>query len=854
MKVTLKWLSEYVDIDMTAGELADLLTMTGTKVEDVEEIGGGLSGIIAARIDEIGRIPGSEGLFAAKVDTGSGQAVVVTAATNLKAGDLVPLALPGAVIAGGREIGRREFLGVESYGMLLSAAELGLEKESEGILLLGMDDFAPGTDLVAAAGFHDWVIDLEITPNRPDCLSVYGVAREIAAITGRELKAPKWDLAGLPQGRRQASDYVTVKIESPELCRRYSAGIVTDVKVGPSPLWMQWRLAAVGQRPISNIVDVTNYVMFELGQPLHAFDLGLVEGQTIIVRTAKPGERIVTLDGEERELDGSVLVIADARRPQAVAGVMGGSGSEVGEATSAILLESAHFDKVSIWKTSKKLKLRTEASSRFEKGLDPSAVIDASRRARYLFAVLGAGVPAPGEVDVYARPLELEPVRARVSRINAVLGAGIDREFMASTLMRLGFGVSGDGDDLIVSVPGFRQDVSREADIIEEIARVYGYNRVASSLPKGASQGRVSPEMEFEFKIREALTGAGFSEAVSFPMVSPEAFDRMRIPEKSPLRDAMKLLYPLSQDFSILRTSVIPSVVEVLARNRSRRVDDAKVFEIGRGYRANPAFDPEARGVSAHEDYERAHKGQGLAGLPEPVAVDGGPVDLSAGYQKTSAPANYPALETRLVCGGMVGHAAEVNWASKPREVDFFDLKGVVEALLSRLGVGSGLVSYVKGVHPSLHPGRTAYVLVGGRPAGVMGELHPAVADSYNISARTYVFELNIDVLMDAASGLTRYEPIPKFPTVQRDVAAIAAIHVKAKDLIDTIKRAGGELVRGVTLFDVYEGAPVPEGHRSLAFSVQYRAEDRTLTDEEVNAAHGAVRSALGSMSGVSVR
>lgn len=815
MRVPLGWLKDYVDIKLDPEQLADALTMSGTKVEGIDRVGGGLKRVIAGRATSVTGHPDSGRLLVVMLDLGPRQAprLVVTAATNVAEGCIIPVVLPGGSLGGDEEIREAEFAGVKSEGMLVSAGELGISEDGSGILLLP-DAVKPGDDVVDALGLSDAVLDLEITPNRPDCLCMVGVAREVAAITGEKLRMPQ---AGCPETAQPAADLVRVVIEAPDLCYRYGARIIQNVRPGQSPIWMQTRLSAAGVRPISAVVDATNYVMLELNQPLHAFDYDKVAQRTIVVRRAHAGERLVTLDEAERELGPDMLVIADPTRALAVAGVMGGLASEITEHTRSVLLESACFARQSVWRTSRTLKLRTEASSRFEKGLDPAAVPPALDRAASLLSSMEAGEACSGIVDVYPSPEAPRVIETTSHWIERRLGAGLGAREIGDCLARLGFGVdvhSGrDGTAKIaVSVPSFRGDVREPIDLVEEVVRIWGYNEVPATIPEGALSGGYSDEYTFCEQVREALTGAGGSEALTFPFMAESDFERMGLAPEDPRREAIRVANPLVEEESLMRTSMCPAMLAALRTNIKQKRPGVFLFEISRTYAPTEA-------------------------------ITGG-AELARG--------ETPALERLVLAGVMAGVAEGGSWHTPLREYDFYDAKGVLEGLLARLHIDD--VAFERIGCPPLHPGRATAMVRGGVQLGTVGQLHPDVAGSYQVPQATLLFEVDMAPLMAAAQGGREYAPLPKYPAVERDVAMVLGREATAANAADTIRRAGGALVESVRLFDVYEGLQAGDGQRSLAFSITYRAEDRTLTDAEVNQVHNAVRAAIAGELGAVLR
>jgi phenylalanyl-tRNA synthetase beta chain len=786
MKLPLKWLKDYTDINVSPKEYADALTMSGSKVEGFEELGREIGGVVVGRIVSVEKHPDADRLLVSRVDTGNGIIQVVTGATNIKVNDLVPVALDGSTLPGGVKIKKGKLRGVESNGMMCSILELGLTKEEypdaaeDGIFILE-GDFAPGTDIREALGLNDTVVEFEITSNRPDCLSIIGLARESAATFGTKFKKPEIKVKELGD---PVDGQATVEIRAPELCSRYAARIIKDVKIEPSPRWMQDRLMASGVRPINNIVDITNYVMLEYGQPMHAFDLENLEGRRIIVRTAEKGEKLRTLDDQDRELDDSMLVIADAEKPVAVAGVMGGADSEIKPDTRTILFESATFNGISVRLTAKKLGMRTEASGRFEKGLDPENAIEALNRAAQLVELLGAGTVCKGVIDCYPVKAEKKVIPFNPDSINALLGTNISVDRMKDIMERLEIEVNDEAGT--VTAPTFRPDLECEADLAEEIARFYDYNNIKATLLEGkaATVGGKTRKQKIEDMIRQTMLSCGLSEAYTFSFSSTKMFDKLNLPADSELRQAVVIANPLGEDYSIMRTTTLPSMLETLATNYNRRVEEARLFEMS---------------------YVYLPKSLPLAELP---------------YEK-------PVLTL-----GMYGN------------VDFYDLKGVLEELMEALGIKEYSFEPVKN-NPSYHPGRTAALLVNGKECGIFGEIHPSVAEKFGTAQRTYAGTVDIEPLVDNAEIKPEYKPMPKFPAVMRDIAVLVDDGVTVGRMERTIKEKAGEILEEVRLFDVYKGKQVPDGKKSVAFSFTFRSADRTLTDDEANSAMSQIVRAL---------
>ena len=802
MRVSYRWLMDYVDIPWPVEELADRLTMAGVKVEALERLAPPeLVGIVVGEVRQIERHPAADNLLVCQVDVGKGRHTVVTGATNLKVGDRVPVALPGSVLPGGRRIEAVTFRGVLSEGMLCSEAELEVGDDADGIWVLP-PDVPIGKSVLDALGLDDTVLHLEIYPNRPDCLSVIGVAREVAALAGTRLRLPEMAVREVDESVLQLA---AVEVADTDLCPRYTARVMRQVRIAPSPAWVVQRLKVAGMRPINNVVDITNLVMWEWGQPLHAFDYDQLTGGRIVVRRARPGERLVTLDGVERTLDADMLVIADAERPVGVAGVMGGGNSEVTEATTTVLLESANFHPVSVRRTARRLGLRTEASHRFEKGLDPNLAAVASLRAAQLMQELAGAQVLAGVVDVYPRPVAPRTVSCRPERIRSLLGTDLSDERIAAYLQSLELSVQREGERLLVTVPTFRPDIQQEADLAEEVARLYGYDRLPEALPGGTSQvGGQRQPLPLLDRVREVLVAMGLLECMTYSFVHPATADRLRWAQDDPRRQCIPLRNPLSEEYAVMRTSLVGGLLETAARNRSRGVRAVHLFEIGAVY---------------------LPKSLPLTELPD---------------------------ERRKVGILMMGPLPQEQWGGRVGEATFYHLKGAVERLLAALRLAG---AFAPSEDPTLHPGRQAVVMVGGQAAGVLGEVHPLVAEAYDLGeARVYVAELDVHVLAAAAPAGVRYRPLPRFPAVDRDIALLVPKAVTAEAVTACIRGAAGEMLEDIVLFDVYEGPQVAAGHRSLAYALTLRAPDRTLTDEEANAIVTRVEEALARQLGVRLR
>lgn len=775
MKVLLNWLRDYVDINVSPKVYADTMTMSGSKVEGIEVQHEEITRVVTGRITKLEKHPDADRLQVSLVDVGTETVQIVTGATNVSVGDCIPVALDGSTLAEGLKIKRGKLRGVESNGMMCSIQELGLSRDEypdaaeHGIFILDRD-LPLGKDIKEVLGLNETVVEFEITSNRPDCFSMVGIARESAATLGTAFRKPAIKVH--EKGGDVAGE-ASVEILDPDLCPRYSARVVKDVKIAPSPKWLRDRLKAAGVRPINNIVDITNYVMLEMGQPMHAFDLANLKGKSIIVRRARDGEIMKTLDDQDRTLDSSMLVIADAERPVAVAGVMGGANSEVTDRTSTILFESACFDGISVRQTAKKLGMRTEASGRFEKGLDPENAIAAVDRAAQLVEELGAGTVCKGVIDCYPRKAEPVTIPFRPAKINAFLGTSISDEKMVEIFDALEFKT--DVSAKTVTIPSFRPDVVGEADLAEEVARFYGYNNIEAKLLEGkaATMGKKTWKQKVEDVIKQTMTACGLSETYTYSFISPKVLDMLELPADSSLRDTVTLINPLGEDFSIMRTTTLPEMLEVLSINYNKRVEEARLFEVSYVY------------------------------LPKALPV-------------TELPYEKPVLTI-----GMYGNT------------DFYDMKGVADELLYRLGIKDYEYVPVKD-YPSYHPGRTAKLLINGREAGVLGEIHPNVAQKFEAAERTYAAMLDIEPLVANACVKAQYKPLPKFPAVTRDIALLVRDEILVKQIEDIIRQRSGRIFEDVKLFDVYKGKQVPDGMKSVAYSITFRAEDKTLTDEEV--------------------
>jgi phenylalanyl-tRNA synthetase beta chain len=806
MRVPLSWLREYCDPGMDPAALADRLVMTGTEVERLETIGpASLEGFVVGKVLEREQHPNADRLSVCRVDTGDGERTIVCGAPNLDAGQTVAVVLPGATMPGGMKIRKAKLRGVPSEGMILSAAELEIAEEADGIMVLD-DGPAPGTALSEVLPLGEPVLEIEVTPNRSDCFGVHGVAREVHAITGAPLGADPWSEDAPAEGEGEVSDYGSVTVEVPELCPRFTARVFTDVEVGPSPLWLQARLAAAGQRPINNVVDITNYVMLLTAQPLHAFDLDKVPDGELIVRTASDGEKMTTLDDVERSFDAETVLVCDREGPSGIAGIMGGRRSEVSAGTTRVLLEVANWNGTNILRTSRMLGLRSEASARFEKGLHPALCMRAQRIASRLLVELCGAKLVPGTIDVAGEIPEPHRLRLRASRVEGLLGMEISQGDQKDYLERLGFEAEADGEDLEVVVPPDRHyDVTREADLIEEVARVHGLDEhLPTTLPStGGAVGGLSREQRLRRRAEGALRDLGFDQVVGWSFTDPGEAERLRIPADDPRAKPVLLANPLSEEQSAMRTTLLGSLLDVAARNVARGAGDLALFESARVY-----LDGE---------------GEFAGDRPSPFS------------------------EPHRFAGIAVGSLTPRSWRGGGEAADFFAVKGTLEALAGQLGVQLG---FAPAEEPFLHPGRAAAVSIDGAAVGWLGEVHPLVCRTRDLDGAV-AFELDAAPLIAAATlGDESYEDVTTFPAVYQDLAVVVPGDVSADQVRQAILAGGGELLGQAEVFDLYEGEQLGENRKSLALNLEFRAADRTLTDEEVAGLRDSIKAKLDEIGG----
>ena len=785
MLVPLKWLRDYVDIDIDTQEFADMMTMTGSKVEKVDFFGKETNGVEVCKILEIEQHPDADRLKVTKVEVANGEILqIVTNATNIKVGDYVPVARIGAVLPGDFKIKKGKLRGVLSEGMFCGAEELTIpsafveDHKKDGIYILDhQDSFELGMDVRDVLGINDALIEFEITSNRPDCRSIIGIAREAAVTLGKELKYPEIKVQACDEEMSFEIDIQT------DLCKRYCGRVVKDVKVGPSPYWMQRKLIEAGMRPISNIVDITNYVMLELGQPLHAFDLDDIKYNKMTDKMAEEGEMFTTLDGVERTLTSDMLVIGNQDKTLDLAGIMGGENSEIKDTTTSIFIEGASFAKENIRATSKKLGLRTEASSRFEKGIDINLAEEAVNRACQLIEELGCGTVLNGMLDYYPQKEEVQKVTVNPVRINKLLGVNVPMDQFINILESLEFKCNLVSSEVLeLEVPTFRLDITEDADILEEIARIYGYNNIPSaSLEGNATAGVKTDKQKFIDNVKSNSIACGLNEILTYSFVSPRGVDKINLPANDEKRNFVKIMNPLGEETSVMRTTLIPNMLDVISTNISHKVEEVSAFECGN------TFIPQE-------------------GLP---------------------------IETKKYCVGMYG-----------KEVDFFVLKGVIESVLNNVGL-KGYEIEPETTNLTFHPGRCAKIVYNNIYIGTFGELHPDVIENYNLGQRVYVAEINIDTVFENLNLTKSYNPLPKYPSTSRDIALIVKDEVFVKQIEDIIKANGEDLVESYKLFDVYKGAQIEEGHKSIAYSITYRSKDKTLIDEDVAKVHEKILSEL---------
>ena len=805
MDTSLSWIKAYVpDLDVTAQEYTDAMTLSGTKVEGFEKMDADLDRIVVGQIDKIEKHPDADKLIICQVNIGTETIQIVTGAPNVKEGDKVPVVLDGGRVAGGHEPGQRvaggikikkgKLRGVPSNGMMCSIEELGSNRDMypeapEYGIYIFQKDVEVGSSAISALGLDDVVFEYEITSNRVDCYSVIGIAREAAATFRKEFHPP----VVTPTGNDEdVNDYVKVTVKDQELCPRYTARVVKNIKIGPSPEWMQRRLASVGIRPINNLVDITNYVMEEYGQPMHAYDLDTIAGREIVVRRAEDGEKFVTLDGQEREMDSSVLMICDGEKSIGVAGIMGGENSMITDNVKTMLFEAACFNGTNIRKSAKKIGLRTDASGKFEKGLDPENAQAAIDRACQLVEEMGAGEVVGGMVDVYAEKREPSRVTFDAEKINALLGTDLTKEQMLGYLKLVELEYDETTNEIVA--PTFRQDIHRLADVAEEVARFFGYDNIPTTLPSGeATTGKLSYKLRIEEVARNIAEFCGFSQGMSYSVESPKVFDKLLLPEDSKLRQAIEIRNPLGEDYSVMRTTSLNGMLTSLATNYNRRNKNVKLYELGNVY---------------------LPKALPLTELPD---------------------------ERMQFTLGMYG------------EGDFFSMKGVVEEFFDKIGLHKKETYDPNAGKTFLHPGRQANIIYDGTVVGYLGEVHPDVADIYGIGERAYIAVIDMPEIVARATFDRKYEGIAKFPAVNRDLSMVVPKNIMVGQIEEVIEKNGGAHLESYSLFDLYEGAQIKPGFKSVAYSITFRAKDRTLEESDISKAMDKILAGLEAM-GIELR
>ena len=793
MQVSIKWLKDYIDFTETPEQLADKLTMAGIPVENVVDPGEGLEKVVTGRIEKLEPHQNSDHLQICTMNVGLAEnIIIVTGAQNVAEGQVVPVAMVGAHLPNGMKISKGKLRGVASNGMLCSAQELKLdleklpEEQKTGIFILPSDTPVgiPAKDVL---GLNDVVLEFELTANRADCFSVFGLVREIAAITGNKPHFP--EIKVNEDDNTKLNDIFSVEIADPDLCSRFSTRMLKNVKIGPSPEWMQQRLEGAGIRSINNVVDVTNFVMIELGHPMHAYDYDKITGKKLIARRAIEGEELHTLDDTSRKAKGEMLVIADSEKAAGLAGIMGGFETEITDTTTTVVLESADFYGPCIRRTARACGLSSEASGRFERGVDSETTIKALDRAAQLLQEMGACTVCEGIVDVYPNPKQANYVTFTPEQINNHLGTNIAKAVMLNIITSVGFDVTKDeNDEITVKVPSWRNDVTCMADISEEIARLHGFDKIKSTLPNGVSmQGTQSAKQTFIDKVKTSLSSQGLYETISFALTNEETFNKLNIPQDSPLRKAVPIMNPLSDEYPLVRTTLLSSIFDNLARNLARKNDDVALFEVG------SVFFPKALPVTE---------------LPDEVVK---------------------------IAGAITGRRNAQGWNQANDMVDFYDAKGIIEELLANLRVTRYTVE--AGTHYAMHPGKTALFKKGRDVIATVGEVHPAVLSAYGITKPVYIFELDATTVMKYMAKDLKYKALPKYPATSRDLAMLVDVDVNAADIEKAMTKAAGQNLTQITLFDVYTGKQVEEGKKSLAFSLTFQSNDKTLTDAEIDPA-----------------
>ena len=802
MQVSLNWLKEYVDIDLDPQGLADLLTMSGSEVESVVKAGNECDGMVVCHITSVDPHPNADKLSLLTVDTGSATYPIVCGATNIKPGDKAPLAPVGTQLPNGTTIKKAKIRGESSLGMLCSEVELALGNDASGIMIL-----PPGTEagqpLTLALGLEDYIFEIGLTPNRPDCLSIIGIAREIAALTRKALRLPAIKVA---EKGEEINKLTSVTVEDPDLCPRYSTRIISQVKIGPSPFWMRRRLESCGIRSINNVVDATNYVLLEMGQPLHAFDLELLDQRRIVVKRSTPGDSFTTLDGKERTLPPDAIMICDGSKPVALGGIMGGLNTEVSEKTATILLESAYFTPSGILRTSKKMGIRTESSQRFEKGVDPNGVTAALNRASQLIAKLAEGKVNQGYIDNYPTPLALSPaINLSTRRTNTILGTSLTKDEMKQKLEDLAFTVKDlDEDQMKATPPSFRVDIKESIDLIEEVARLYGYNQIAATLPLiPATPPKRDKALLLDQRVKDNLTQHGYHEIITYSFISPAELNCLNLSAQDHRQKTLKILNPLTEEQSIMRTTLIPGLLTTMKKNINQKNLNLKLFEVGTIFLT-----------------------QGKDKLPQ---------------------------EKKMLAALATGLYQEEAWNSEKRDADFYDLKGCLENLLKKLLITNYSFSPCQD-SPFLNPSKSLNLMVNHEKAGVLGEVHPQLLEDYQLPQKVYLLEISLSPLLPHFSEQRKFRPLPKYPPVYRDIALVVDEVISAQKVLDTIYKFNNKFIEEIMIFDYYKGKPIPAGKKSLAYRLKYQSYNHTLTDKEVNTLYEELINALHQELGAEIR
>jgi len=798
MKVSISWLNQYVPVDISAPELADALTMAGLEVETVADRYAYLESVVAGRIVTISSHPNADKLKRCDVDIGGRRVSVVCGAPNIETGMMAPCALPDTIFPDGNVLKKSVIRGQASEGMLCSERELGLGPDASGVLVL-KESVPPGETITEALSLSDPVLEIDLTPNRPDCLGIIGVAREVAAIQGKQPTCPDSSLDDTGDTGEDIHRHTSVDILDPDLCPRYAARLVFNVTIGPSPFWIQDRLMSVGMRPINNIVDITNFVMLETGQPLHAFDFDRLSENKIIVRKAGKDRAFTTLDGKDHTLPSETLMICDALRPVAIGGVMGGLNSEIDEKTTRVLIESALFNPASIRKTAKFVGSGTDASHRFERGVDPEGTVFALNRATRLMADVSSGTIINGLIDEHPLPSKRPTILLDITKINGLLGTDFSRQRIAEYLESIDFSVAAKDDaTLSVSPPSFRVDVSRPEDLAEEIARLSGYDNIPVTFPTvSQNTGKPSSHIMLRQKVKRILTGLGFNEAINYSFMNRAAFDKLRMAQTDERRSTVALLNPLTEEQTVMRTTLVPGLLEAVARNHTRQVKDVKLFETGKVF-----FD-------------------------------------------TKKAASLP-LEREMLAGVWSGRRSAMSWHDTETETDFYDIKGALEALFRSLQLND--ISFTRVSAEACiytQPGHTAQVTLKGEFLGTIGRVHSDVQHNYGLKQTLFLFELDLEKMLALVPEKSASTPLPRFPATSRDITIIVDSSVEAGELISNIEARNEKLVEHILLFDIYEGKPVPEGKKSVSLRITYRSQDRTLEDDFVNTLHKEISGKL---------